>query len=244
MNTKLEFNKLKSEFLLKIKGWEKKHNLISLSCYKNTDYKVIRTVVYNTQLDNILPENIKVILVGDNPGMREQEQNVYLVGKSGKMAANFFKQFYGYNFYENILILNKTPIHTKSTHQLKEMHKHFPGYIEETQRYMAALIYRLSILLDVPVFIIGFAGCRKPDGTWLYKSKNGYNLNTQTTPFFFEQLRISFSNNTDNLFLFKHFSYGNFSRDLKPLLEKKITPKVAVHQIGQSYAKELLSGLE
>ena len=241
MNIKLEFNKLKNEFQLKIKEWEKKHDLISLSCYKNADYKIIRTLVYNTQLDNILPEDIKVVLVGDNPGMKEQEQNAYLVGKSGKMAANFFKQVYGYNFYKNVIILNKTPIHTKSTQQLKEIHKHFLKFLEETQRYMATLIYRLAILLNVPVFITGFAGCRRPDGTWLYKSKNGYNLNTQTAPFFFEQLRISFANNAGKLFLFKHFSYGNFSRDLKPLLAKKIAPKIAVHQIGQSYTKELLS---
>ncbi len=242
MNIESKFNKLKKEFQQKILEWEKEHNLMALSCYKNTDYKVIRTVVYNTQLDNILPEDIKVILVGDNPGIKEQARNAYLVGKSGKMAANFFKLVYGYSFYENILILNKTPIHTKSTQQLKEIHKHFLKFFEETQRYMATLIYRLAMLFDVPVFITGFAGCRRPDRTWLYKSKNGYNLNVQTAPFFFEQLRISFSNNTDKLFLFKHFSYGNFSKDLKPLLEKNIAPEIAVHQIGQSYVKELFSG--
>jgi len=100
-----EFNVLKNEFLFIINEWLRKYSLKDLPCYKNLDYKLIRTIVYNIQLDEIIPEEIKIILVGDNPGINEQAQNAYLVGKSGSMAANFFKEVYNYDFYKNILII-------------------------------------------------------------------------------------------------------------------------------------------
>lgn len=234
------FPDIQAEFKAKIDEWTARYNLAGLSCYKNTSYPLKRTIVYNKQFEEIESNEIKMILVGDNPGMDEQQQNAYLIGKSGKMAGNFFKQNFEYDFYAEVLILNKTPIHTKSTQQLSEINKAYPGFIEESQRYMAELVYRIAVLLEVPVYITGFAGCRTSDGIWLKKGRNGYNLNSQTTPYFFEELRNLFLNNRDLLMLFKHFSYGNFARDLKSLVKKGVSVKDAVYTTGQTYARELL----
>ena len=237
MNT--DFYKLTAQFKCQIEEWDKRYSLSKLSCYQNLNYKLVRTIVYNSHLDKIKPGDIKIILVGDNPGMNEQAENAYLVGKSGKMAANFFKEVYDYDFYKNILIMNKTPVHTKSTSQLKEIYKTYPEFLETSQRYMAELVFKFSSILKVPVFVTGFAGCRTPDGIWLKKSKKGYNLNSQTAPFFFEQLKVSFRNNHGNLFLFKHFSYGNFYRDIKAFITQGVKTEDAVLQTGMIYRNEL-----
>ncbi len=235
-----KFSTFAEEFRKKIKEWDGIYPLKELGCFKDLDYQLFRTIVYNSQLDRINPQEIKVILVGDNPGMEEQKQNAYLVGKSGKMADNFFAENYGYDFYKNVLIMNKTPLHTKSTSRLTEIYRKYPGFIRETQEYMAGLIFGMAETLNVPVFVTGFAGCRTPDGVWLKTTAAGKPLSSQAAPWFFIELKRKFLQRKDLLFLFKHFSYGNFSRDLNPLLKEGMKVQDAVKKIGSEYAAELL----
>ena len=238
------YKRLIDDFRQKVGEWAGLYDLYGLSCYQNAGYQIYRTIVYNEQLDNIDINDARMVLVGDNPGMEEQKNNAYLVGKSGKMASNFFAYAYGYDFYKNIIILNKTPIHTKSTGMLNEVNARYPGFIEETQRYMAKLISGISCILNIPVFVSGFAGCRNSNGSWLKKGRNGYNLRTQSAPFFFEELAALFANKRENLMLFKHFSYGNFSKDLKAEQSGGAGIKHAVEKIGKRYAEELFLSLE
>ncbi|MBN1648729.1 MAG: hypothetical protein JW874_11915 [Spirochaetales bacterium] len=239
-----EFKQIADGFRHQVEQWDSEYRLSGLACYNNTDYELVRTIVYNSQFDTIIPSEIKLILVGDNPGMEEQKQNAYLVGKSGKMAAGFFGSAYGYEFYRNVLILNKTPLHTKSTVQLAEIRKKYPDLVRNSQEYMARLIYSVASLLEVPVFITGFAGCRDTNGKWLPAGRNGQPPAVQTAVWFFREIRSLFAGRPDLLFLFKHFSYGNFSRDLQPLLKKGIPVQDAVRRIGSSYASELLGSPE
>lgn len=236
-----KFRTLAEGFRNKITDWDGVYPLKDLNCFKDLEYELFRTVVYNSQLDRINPEQVRLILVGDNPGMEEQKQNAYLVGKSGRMADNFFSGNYGYDFYKNVLIMNKTPLHTKSTSQLTEINRKYPGFIRETQEYMAGLIYDLAEILEVPVFVTGFAGCRTPDGQWLRTTAAGKPLSSQAAPWFFRTLKQKFMQRKDLLFLFKHFSYGNFSRDLNPLAAKGMKVQDAVKKIGSEYAAELLN---
>jgi hypothetical protein len=83
-------------------------------------------VVYNEALDELGPgDDIQLILVADNPGRREQaaENRRYLVGPSGKIAERFFREepSLGIDFRKNVLILNKTPVHTPRTAELREL---------------------------------------------------------------------------------------------------------------------------
>ncbi|MDR2135166.1 MAG: uracil-DNA glycosylase family protein, partial [Treponema sp.] len=56
-------------------------------------YTVEAALVYNQALDETGPaDEIRLILVGDNPGRREQAARRYLVGPSGKIAEGFFRK--------------------------------------------------------------------------------------------------------------------------------------------------------
>ena len=87
------------------------------------EYPLENAVVYNTSLDSVTEEDdIHLIVVGDNPGKEEQfEKNrKYLVGQSGRIAEGFFRRNEELNtdFRKNVIILNKTPLHTAKTKHL------------------------------------------------------------------------------------------------------------------------------
>ena len=92
------------------------------------EYSVETGVVYNHALDEVTKEtDIKLIVIGDNPGKDEQLQRNqrYLVGQAGKIAAGFFSRNpeLGIDFRKNTIILNKTPVHTAKTVHLRQLLK-------------------------------------------------------------------------------------------------------------------------
>lgn len=125
------------------------------ACEKDTpEYPVENPVVYNTALDEITAESeIKLIVIGDNPGKDEQldKNQKYLVGQSGKIAAGFFKNHseFDVDFRKNAIILNKTPIHTAKTKHLKSLSslggEKIKNLIEESQIWMAKKTAELHI---------------------------------------------------------------------------------------------------
>jgi hypothetical protein len=85
------------------------------------DYRVETPIVYNRALDDITEgDAVRVILVADNPGKNEQlaANNRYLVGQSGKIAEGWFRRELGIDFRREVVILNKTPVHTPKTAEL------------------------------------------------------------------------------------------------------------------------------
>jgi hypothetical protein len=117
------------------------------------DYDVETPIVYNRALDDIAPEDeVKIILVADNPGKKEQlrKNNRYLVGQSGKLAEGWMRRELGLDFRRDVLILNKTPVHTPKTAELallaKEAGEHrasIEKLLAESQAAMADLAWRL-----------------------------------------------------------------------------------------------------
>jgi hypothetical protein len=105
------------------------------------DYRVETSVVYNRALDDIGPEDepIKIILVADNPGKNEQlaANNRYLVGQSGKLAEGWFKRELDIDFRHEVLILNKTPVHTPKTAELGLLKKHAGMHRERLEALLA-----------------------------------------------------------------------------------------------------------
>ncbi len=88
------------------------------------DYRIETPIVYNRALDEVKPADaFSFILVADNPGKREQlaVNNRYLVGQSGKLAEGFFNKRLGVDFRREVLILNKSPIHTPKTAELRRL---------------------------------------------------------------------------------------------------------------------------
>ena len=87
------------------------------------EYPFENTVVYNSDLDKISADDeIKLIVIGDNPGKDEQlnKNQKYLCGQAGKIADGFFRRNGQLNvdFRKNVIILNKTPVHSAKTAQL------------------------------------------------------------------------------------------------------------------------------
>lgn len=101
---------------------------IAQSIESTNTYTIETPLVYNHSLDEITQEKtIKLVLVTDNPGKEEQKsQNQrYLVGQAGKLGNTFFKKHpeLKIDFRENVIILNKTILHTPKTLDLKKTNK-------------------------------------------------------------------------------------------------------------------------
>ena len=124
------------------------------------EYPVETGVVYNHALDEVTREtDIKLIVIGDNPGKDEQLQRNqrYLVGQAGKIAAGFFSRNpeLAIDFRKNTIILNKTPLHTAKTAHLRQLLKsgkpEITHLIQESQRWMATKTAQLhQVLCSAP----------------------------------------------------------------------------------------------
>lgn len=140
------------------------------------DYDLETPIVYNGALDAIGPEDrIRYILVADNPGKSEQlaSRRSYLVGQAGKIAEGFFRRELGIDFRREVLILNKTPVHTCRTAGLRALAAlpeagPLAALLAESQAYMARLARRLHLALDCPLWICGKGelGKRGVFSTW------------------------------------------------------------------------------
>lgn len=148
------FEKFKDEFRAQCKKWTQySGELIPLqksSSQKDTpDYPIETPVVYNTAMDELSAESeIKLIVIGDNPGKNEQLSinQKYLVGQAGKLGEGFFRNNpdLQIDFRKNVIILNKTPVHSAKTKHLiaiekglKSVNSPAQNLIEESQRWMA-----------------------------------------------------------------------------------------------------------
>lgn len=179
-------------------------NFISAS---EKEYNIDNYVVFNKDIENIKVNDIKYIVVADNPGVEEQkkENSRYLVGKSGKVMRNFFaRNDLVSNFDRQVLILNKTPIHTPSTGDLKHL-EGISAIIDESQRFMAKMISDIHHLSNADLWLVGCSHLKKRGlfEAFYNEIKETYGSNK------------SFSDKKDHLFCFKHFSYGNFSKEIK-----------------------------
>ena len=207
---------------------------------KNALYTVETPVVYNTALDEIkIDDDIKLIIVADNPGRREQaaENKRYLVGPSGKIAKKFFidNPSLGIDFSKNVIILNKTPIHSPRTVELRELVKmetasgkhSIADAIEQSQKNMADLLFEFHSALDCPVWIIGYSEMRK-----------GGIFDSYT-----EKLKSLYANNKEmynRLFFYRHFSMNQFTIDLKQQAKQGESVKKSLERIGEGYRRRII----
>jgi hypothetical protein len=225
--------------LPKLKGIQQKF-VNSRSDSKNAAYIMETPVVYNTALDGITAnDEIKMILVADNPGRREQaaENRRYLVGPSGKIAQKFFRenQSLGIDFLKNVIILNKTPIHSPRTAELGllcHMEEEAGGHsisaaLERSQKNMAKLLLDFHEALNIPVWIIGYSEMKKGGIFEIY---------TNTL----KELYADKPELYKQLFFYRHFSMNQFTIDLNKQMEDGETIGKALKRIGTAYRKRIL----
>ena len=210
---------------------------------KQSLYTIETPVVYNSALDDItIDSEIKMILVADNPGRREQaaENRRYLIGPSGKIAAKFFKDnpVLGIDFYKNVIILNKTPIHSPRTADLRRLSEQefackklsnskIKTAVEESQKKMALILFDFHKALDCPVWITGYSEMRKNGIFEVYT----------------EEIKKLYENEiemTKKLFFFRHFSMNQFTIDLKKQMLPDETVKKTLKRIGTAYRHRIL----
>ena len=171
-------------------------------------YDIETPIVYNRALDDIVPESrIAWVVVADNPGKREQEaaMNRYLVGRSGMVAERFFARELGVDFRREVAIINKTPVHTPKTAQLRTLGRMYPearAVIDESQRFMASMVPALQACFGARVWVMGLSELR-PKGIfqpWMNALAEAYEG---------DEAGMS------EVYGFNHFSMGSFATDLK-----------------------------
>ena len=156
------FCDFKKIFIEKIDEWNKRCPQLQVlqeaaaKAANTPSYSFETPIVYNRDLDRFTrDDDIKLIVIGDNPGKDEQllKNNKYLVGQAGKIADGFFKRNpeLGVDFRKNVIILNKTPVHSAKTNQLKHIIKNggvqVAALIRESQLWMAEQTAKLHSAL-------------------------------------------------------------------------------------------------
>lgn len=203
---------------------------------KTPFYPVENSVVYNRNLDKLKKESrIDYILVGDNPGKNEQLEanSSYLVGLSGKIGERFFKNnpVLKSDFRENIIILNKTPVHTPKTKDLRDLIKLSKGellpLLNESQLWMAEETFLLARKLGCPLWIIGYGELGEKGVFSGYGGK---------------LTELACKEPCVPVFLFQHFSMNRFTIDLNAYMKKNpcLSLPEALAALGTEHRKAVL----
>lgn len=248
------FNKFRNAFKDMVTQWNNQAKSLilvqekAMEFFKNVDYELQTPIVYNTALDEITQnDEIKLIVIGDNPGKDEQltKNQKYLVGQAGKLGNSFFKNHdeLGIDFRKNVIILNKTPIHSAKTNQLKKFAtfggKEIEDLLKETQIWMAQETAKLHQNLlkgsenkDFPqLWLVGYSELKEKGIFTEYK--NELERQYQTS----EEAK----NAWDNVFVYQHFSMNRFSIDLKEFSteNKNLDLKTQLKTLGKKHKDEI-----
>lgn len=248
------FNKFRNTFKDMVTQWNNQAKSLiivqekAMEFFKNVDYELQTPIVYNTALDEITQnDEIKLIVIGDNPGKDEQltKNQKYLVGQAGKLGNSFFKNHdeLGIDFRKNVIILNKTPIHSAKTNQLKKFAtfggKEIENLIKETQIWMAQETAKLHQKLlqgsenkDYPqLWLVGYSELKEKGIFTDYK--NELKRQYQTS----EEAKKAWA----NVFVYQHFSMNRFSIDLKEFSteNKNLDLKTQLKTLGKKHKDEI-----
>lgn len=171
--------------------------------YKEVDFVPdVATDVFCPLIEDIKRlqvDNLKYIIVGDNPGETEREQQLYCVGRT-KYIRMFFECILGQG-WQKMLFLNKTTIFSKETDDLKTNNTEA---LEETQRGMANLILALHRdLKKCQLWILGYSQLEKG----IFKV-------------FGEHLNAVSEEQKERICLLKHPSYKGMAHDILDTINK------------------------
>ena len=237
------FCDFKNQFKKKVEEWKKAapeltelQRQVALLA-KTPEYPFETTVVYNRALDDITPEDqIKLIVIGDNPGKDEQlaKNNKYLVGQAGKIAEGYFRKNpeLGVDFRKNVIILNKTPIHSAKTLQLNSIAKQggekIAALIKESQLWMAQKTAQLHATLGTELWLVGYSELKPRRIFCPYR----------------DQLKASCSPEAwARVYVFQHFSMNRFTIDLADFVKagkkEKAPLESNIHELGLLHRKEI-----
>jgi len=210
-----QFSKIRTEIKLFIGSMQQSGEwLLALQreLYRARGYheqELESAIVYNTALDEVTEaSDTRYIIVADNPGIQEQKKGNqrYLIGQSGKLAASWFRANLQLDFRSATIIINKTPIHTPKTAELRlliklagKRQKEILELLDTSQRAMARYALELSKCLDCPLWVCGI-GELKPKGLFRVWAEELSVRALKDSP----EMRTS-------ILLFRHFSMNQFA---------------------------------
>lgn len=191
--------------------------------------------VYNNDLDILELKDIKYILVADNPGNMEAVKGRYLIGPAGMSARVYFDRAMVSDFKKEVLVLNKTPIHTSITNKLKE----FKEVSIESQKYMVEMIVSLHTILNVPIIISGYSN-------GLTKRNGQLRLNSNSLRLFFELFAKAVKEGRINdYYIISHFSRDMFYKSNHiSILDYEENPKNLLINQGENNRRLFELGLK
>lgn len=202
------------------------------------EYSLETNIVYNESVENFTQKSeIKAILVADNPGKNEQlaKNRTYLIGQAGKLAENFFTKNLSLNidFRKNVVVLNKSPLHTAKTILLKRLllafenetnSKDLRTFFNHSQQFMAKSAFQLQKLFDCDLLIVGYGelGEKKIFEEYWKTLKNLYT-----------------NDNEKRLLCFQHFSMNRFTIDLKQNYDNTLSLSENLKVLGAKHRKRI-----
>ncbi|MDA8411376.1 MAG: hypothetical protein M0001_13435 [Treponema sp.] len=208
------------------------------------DYRIETPIVFNRALRDLDASSTpSYIIVADNPGKNEQlSRNLrYLVGQSGKLAEGWFRRELGIDFRKEVIIINKTPIHTPKTAELRKLlalageaggeqplREALATLLADSQRWMAGMAARLHEALGVPLWISGY-GELGPRGIFRPYAE-ALSRECSNTP---EKSRA-------DILLFRHFSMNQFAIEMKARRDPSLPLREDLLRIGAENRRRIL----
>lgn len=175
--------------------------------------------IWNSELDPYVEDparlaRLRWIICSDNPGVEEAKSGRFLAptGRSGKEARKAIAQA-GLHWDEQVIVLNKSIIHTPKTVDLKALPAEA---VRATEQSLAQVILDLLTQTDAKLWIVGFGGCDAKEPGWPRKlpGKERYPASC-ITPHFYAALRDGGARFKERIFISKHFSHGQFAIEMK-----------------------------
>ncbi len=179
-------------------------------------------IVYNRSLDEVTEESDpRYIIVADNPGIQEQKakHQRYLIGQAGKLAVSWFRTNLDMDFRAATIIINKTPVHTPKTAELRlllrcagERSAELSALLAESQKVMARVAFELAGELQIPLWVSGL-GELKPGGIFRPWAEE---LRARCTE--------ASASTRGRILLFRHFSMNQFAIEYAKALREEGLP--------------------
>ena len=249
---KTAYKNIIDEWALRVPDLQALQKRVAAEC-GTPAYSFETPIVYNRALDDIKPaDDIKLIVIGDNPGKEEQLfcNNRYLVGQAGRIAEGYFKRNpgLGVDFRRNVIILNKTPVHSAKTAQLKMMAKcggaDLASLLEESQIWCAKETAKLHINLceagkkDGAVcpelWLVGYSELKEKGIFAKYRDE-----------LYSTYKNAPFSEGWNSVYVFQHFSMNRFTIDLSDYMKKndceERSLQECIHSLGEIHKKEIFN---
>lgn len=250
----IRFSKIRTQMrdytdsLLHENAWilEVQRELYRLKDYPEDELET--PIVYNLALEEVTQEDGPCfIIVADNPGLQEQKakNHRYLVGQAGKLAVSWFRSHLDMDFRATTIIINKTPIHTPKTAELRlllkiagEHRDALAKLLSESQKVMARFACEFAECLQCPLWISGLGelGQRGIFSPWAEELRARREERPEST--------------SGRILLFRHFSMNQFAieytraLDERGLREKSLSPVEVLsllNEIGTRNSIRILS---